>query len=93
MTSEYTAEEVCAHRTAGDCWVVYRGSVYALPEDFIASHPGGPVLLDVAGRDATIMFEDNGHPDSARELLGEFKIGKLAAPAAPAPAADAPKTE
>ena len=88
---EYTAEEVRAHNTAADCWIVFRGGVYCLPQDFIDSHPGGPILLEVAGRDGTIMFEDAGHPDSSRELLREFQIGvfKKEAPAPAAAAASA----
>jgi cytochrome b involved in lipid metabolism len=74
---EYTAEQVRAHSKEEDCWIVWYGGVYHLPRDFILSHPGGPVLMDAAGRDGTIMFEDNAHPDSARELMKEFKIGVL----------------
>lgn len=76
---EYTAEEVRTHDKESDCWVIFRKDVLRLPPDFIASHGGGPVILEAAGRNATIMFEDNGHPDSARELLKEFKIGTLKA--------------
>jgi cytochrome b involved in lipid metabolism len=74
---EYTVDEVRKHETESDCWVIWHGNVYRLPEDFIVSHPGGPILMESAGRDGTIMFEDNGHPDSARDLMKEFKIGTL----------------
>lgn len=74
----YTAEEVSKHSTEDDCWVIYQKGVYAFPADFILqSHPGGPVLLDAAGKDGTILFEDGPHGDSAREVLKHFRIGTL----------------
>jgi cytochrome b involved in lipid metabolism len=74
----YTAEDVAKHNTESDCWVIYRGGVYAFPEDFILSvHPGGAVLLDAAGKDGTILFDDGPHGDSAREELLNFRIGTL----------------
>lgn len=42
-------------------------------------HPGGlPVLLDVAGQDATVAFEEAGHSLEAREMLAPLCIGSLA---------------
>lgn len=38
---------------------------------------GEEVLLDVAGQDATEAFEDVGHSDEARELLGPMTVGSL----------------
>lgn len=38
---------------------------------------GEEVLLDVGGQDATEAFEDVGHSDEAREILGKFLIGDL----------------
>lgn len=75
--AEYTAEEVRKHDKESDCWIIFRRKVYALPADFIASHPGGPIIMEAAGRDGTILFEDAGHPDSSREMLEQFRIGVL----------------
>lgn len=50
---------------------------------------GEEVLLDVAGQDATEAFEDVGHSDEARELLGPLKVGELkrqVSPVCPRPA-------
>jgi cytochrome b involved in lipid metabolism len=71
----YSKEDVQQHCTRDDCWMIIGKLVVKLPTDFIDSHPGGPILLEKAGRDGTIMFEDGGHPDSARERLMEFAIG------------------
>lgn len=38
---------------------------------------GEEVLLDVAGQDATEAFEDVGHSDEARELLGPMLVGPV----------------
>lgn len=38
---------------------------------------GEEVLLDVAGQDATEAFEDVGHSDEARELLGPMLVGAV----------------
>lgn len=71
----YTMDDVRKHSTIDDCWVVFNGVVCKLPREFIESHPGGMIIMDSAGRDATTTFNDNGHPDSARELMREFVIG------------------
>lgn len=76
-TPKYNADEVKKHSSLDDCWVIYKKMVCKLPREFIESHPGGMVIMDAAGRDGTILFEDNGHPDSARELMREFMIGDL----------------
>lgn len=41
-------------------------------------HPGGDeVLLSATGKDATNDFEDVGHSDSAREMMGKYYIGEV----------------
>lgn len=74
---EYTKEDVAQHKTEGDCWVIFRGHILKVPPEFYYSHPGGPIYLDAAGADATILFEDNGHPDAARDMMLSWSIGRL----------------
>ena len=75
---EFTRDEVKKHNTAEDCWITIRKKVYAFPLEFVMeSHPGGPVMLEAAGKDGTILFEDGPHGDPAREILEEYRIGVL----------------
>lgn len=45
---------------------------------YLDDHPGGAeVMLEVAGQDATNMFEDIGHSTDARTDMKMFEIGHL----------------
>lgn len=77
----YTPEEVSKHNIweddEKDVWVVYGDSVYDVTK-FIEEHPGGEeVILDVAGDDMTVAFDNMGHSESAKRILEEYKIGRL----------------
>lgn len=72
-----TLEEVAWHDTPDDCWLVIQDYVYDCTE-FLKSHPGGQdVLLEYAGRDATLPFIGTGHSAVARTVLDRYKIGEL----------------
>jgi len=52
--------------------------VFALNQDFVEEHPGGPeVLLALAGKDATADFEDIHHSSSARDWADKYIIGYM----------------
>jgi len=69
--------EVAWHDTPGDCWFVIHDYVYDCTE-FLKSHPGGQdILLEYAGRDATLAFIGTGHSAIARTTLERYKIGEL----------------
>jgi hypothetical protein len=58
------------------CLLGIHGAVYDL-SSFIHSHPGSPdTLLEHAGCDATIYFEDIGHSADARRLLPSFLVAE-----------------
>ncbi|CAM9424748.1 unnamed protein product, partial [Hapterophycus canaliculatus] len=45
---------------------------------YLNDHPGGAeVMMEVAGQDATNMFEDIGHSTDARTEMKKFEIGLL----------------
>jgi Cytochrome b5-like Heme/Steroid binding domain len=62
--------EVARHATRDDCWTIIDDEVYDLT-DFIGSHPGGAVIVDACGEDATTLFEDRRTPDGAAVGSGE----------------------
>ncbi|XP_045471188.1 probable cytochrome b5 2 [Harmonia axyridis] len=74
---EITLEEVLCHDTRKDCWVVIYDRVYDITE-FLDEHPGGAdLLLEYAGRDASVAFRSAGHSQDAVQLLHRYFIGEL----------------
>lgn len=65
------------------CWMVIHDKVYEIPDSFTETHPGGHVIYDGCGTDATTFFETRpqgtGTPHSAdaRKLLEKYYIGDL----------------
>uniref|UniRef100_T1JK60 Cytochrome b5 heme-binding domain-containing protein n=1 Tax=Strigamia maritima TaxID=126957 RepID=T1JK60_STRMM len=73
----YSLQDVAAHDTMNDCWVVIFDKVYDIVE-FINKHPGGcDVLCENAGRDATNAFRSVGHSECALRQLSKYCIGLL----------------
>ncbi|XP_060077085.1 cytochrome b5-like [Ylistrum balloti] len=76
-TSLYSLSEVADHCDIQSCWIVIHDKVYDVTQ-FIHEHPGGlEILLEHAGRDATLDFEDKGHSRAAYTLLTGYCIGEL----------------
>ncbi|KAK2634266.1 hypothetical protein Ddye_029058 [Dipteronia dyeriana] len=73
----HTFDEVVKHNKTKDCWLIISGKVYDVTS-FMDDHPGGDeVLLSSTGKDATNDFEDVGHSDTAREMMGKYYIGEI----------------
>jgi len=76
----FSFEEVEKHRTADDCWVIYKHKVYDVT-DFLSSHPGGPdIILMNESPDVTDIMNDpieHSHSASAFEMLDSYYIGDL----------------
>ncbi|KAF4440398.1 cytochrome-b5 reductase [Fusarium austroafricanum] len=85
--ASFTAKEVAAHNTRGDCWTIINGKVYDVTK-YIEDHPGGAdVLIEVAGKDSTVEFDNAGHSEDAFEIMEEYLIGEYKG----APVRGAPK--
>lgn len=81
-SSAYTPQQIAAHNSERDCWIVLHGQVYDVTS-FIPEHPGGRAILRACGRDGTRLFETrpmgSGQPHSsfAREQARGYRIGAL----------------
>ncbi|KAH8377904.1 hypothetical protein KR093_007825 [Drosophila rubida] len=76
---EITLEEVSQHDSFDDCWIVIYDRVYDVTQ-FLREHPGGDdVIMDHAGRDATIAFHGTGHSRHAVDQMRHYLIGQLPA--------------
>ena len=79
MSRIVTREELRANNTEDSCWVSIRSKVYHIPKGFIFNdHPGGSIIMEGAGRDATELFEVAcSHSEHAKEVLEDFRVGNL----------------
>jgi cytochrome b involved in lipid metabolism len=89
----FTLDEVAKHggsKTYDDtqgyetysCWMVIHDKVYDVT-DFIEPHPGGHIIEEGCGTDATELFETRPqgsgtpHSTNARNILEKYYIGEL----------------
>lgn len=73
----YKNEEVSLHNTSESTWIIMNNKVYDVTK-FLLEHPGGEeVILDVAGKDATEIFNDIGHSSDAKLMAEDYLIGKV----------------
>ncbi|XP_015115426.1 cytochrome b5-like [Diachasma alloeum] len=69
--------QLSRHDRHDDCWIAVYDRVYDCTE-FIAKHPGGQdVILEYAGRDATLAFVGSGHSAEATAILQDYLVGQL----------------
>ena len=74
---EYTLSQVAEHTSPSDCWIVIYDKVYDV-STFLSQHLGGEfIILEWAGRDATIPFRSTRHGDDSYKLLEKYLIGIL----------------
>jgi len=78
----YSMEEVARHCVPEeDVWIVVRYGdekrVYDITE-YADMHPGGDVIYDSAGKDATDKFNGPQHPPTVHDLIDEYWIGWVA---------------
>lgn len=74
---EYTLSQVAEHISPSDCWIVIYDKVYDV-STFLSQHLGGEfIILEWAGRDATIPFRSTRHGEDSYKLLDKYLIGIL----------------
>lgn len=77
---QYTKEDVAKHNKPDDAWLIISGKVYNITK-WINKHPGGNVILQGIGKDATSLFNNkgggSGHSASAHKILSKYYIGEL----------------
>lgn len=66
------------HNKEEDMWIVINDRVYDVSK-YANEHPGGPiVLLNKAGRNASLAFEQASHSKNAKEnVMPKYEIGKI----------------
>ncbi|TVY82117.1 NADH-cytochrome b5 reductase [Lachnellula suecica] len=74
---EIPESEVLKHKTKDDLWLIIHHNVYDVT-NYLEDHPGGAdALLEVAGQNSTVAFEDVGHSADARETMEGLLVGRL----------------
>lgn len=73
----FTAAEVSQHCTRDSLWLIIDGRVYDVTS-YIDHHPGGDAIFRNAGRDSSVGFHGDQHPEKVNEMLPDFYIGELA---------------
>ncbi|CAG2169753.1 unnamed protein product [Oppiella nova] len=74
---QYTLSEVAEHFHYNDCWLVVYDLVYDVTV-FLNEHPGGEyIVMENAGRDATLAFRGSRHSKDAFDMLDKYCIGIL----------------
>jgi cytochrome b involved in lipid metabolism len=85
-TRLYTVKEVAMHGLDPDseeCWTIIHGKVYDILDFATNSHPGGELIFEACGTDATKLFETRPmgsktpHSEEARKILEKYYIGDL----------------
>mmetsp|Transcript_179 Transcript_179/g.671 ORF Transcript_179/g.671 Transcript_179/m.671 type:complete len:184 (+) Transcript_179:65-616(+) len=67
--------EVFEHRSEHDCWTVLNGKVYNLTP-YLHYHPGGiPMLMSVAGKDCTTLFNKYHRWVNGSTMLQKCELG------------------
>lgn len=69
--TKYTLSEVQTHDKENDAWIALHGSVYDITE-WISVHPGGYIIMNGVGTDATELFDSIGHPEYVVNLVKHF---------------------
>ena len=69
--------EVKKHNKKDDAWTIIENKVYNI-SSWIPKHPGGEIIMQAVGKDATQLFLNNNHPSYVKKtILPKYYIGNL----------------
>ena len=70
-------DEVKKHIKKDDAWTIIHNKVYNITS-WIPKHPGGDIIMQAVGKDATQLFLNNNHPSYVKKtILPKYYIGTL----------------
>lgn len=79
-SKDISLEELKSHNNKSDCWIAIEGNAYDVTS-YISSHPGGLIIANYCGKDATEAFNDRGkgesHSPKARNILNQYFVGQV----------------
>jgi monoamine oxidase len=77
QVNNLTLEEVKKHNKKDDAWTIIENKVYNI-SSWIPKHPGGEIIMQALGKDATQLFLNNNHPSYVKKtILPKYYIGNL----------------
>ena len=69
--------EVKKHNKKNDAWTIINNKIYNI-SSWIPKHPGGDIIMQAVGKDATQLFLNNNHPSYVEKtILPKYYIGNL----------------
>ena len=69
--------EVKKHNKKNDAWTIIENKVYNI-SSWIPKHPGGEIIMQAVGKDATQLFLNNNHPSYVKKtILPKYYVGNL----------------
>ncbi|KAK0079200.1 hypothetical protein PV325_001604 [Microctonus aethiopoides] len=75
----YSLEEIKLYNGVNQAktWIIIGESIYDVT-DYMNKHPGGrELIMEYAGNDATVAFNNFGHSFNAKNIMKLYKIGKV----------------
>lgn len=69
-------KELKKHNSREDCWMAVKGIVYDVTK-YLNDHPGGRVILQGAGKDATKLLEEEHKWVNEKYILKGLEVGLL----------------
>merc|ERR1712178_662537 len=73
----YTLNQISLHNKPDDTWIIIDNKVLDVTK-FLKEHPGGEqTILDWAGKDGTVGFDEVGHSQDAWDMIDDYVVGMV----------------